>query len=99
MTGRGGWQPHTRDLDGALSYVREPELLPDVVSGRAWLPNQAWTRWIESCRITLPEYAQAQHEKEAAVAAITLGREQHLEWLPPSWPSGLKLHAALPNRA
>jgi toluene monooxygenase system protein A len=96
MLKRDEWLEHARDLDWDLSYVREEDAFPAVLSGEPWLPRDEWKDWDEPYRTTYAEYVATQTEKDAAVAAVrdVVGSPEDYARLPPEWKSGLKLHAA-----
>lgn len=93
---RERWLDLARKLDWDYSYVPERELFPEEVSGRPWLPREAWAEWDEPYRTSYAEYVATQRTKERAVAAVrdAVGRADDLQGLDPAWKSGLKLHAA-----
>lgn len=93
---RNEWLPWARKLDWDFSYVQEHEVYPDELSGRPWLPHEAWADWDEPYRTTYAEYVATQHDKEASVEAVraAVGRLDDARRLPPEWLNALKLHAA-----
>jgi toluene monooxygenase system protein A len=96
---RAEWLDLARKLDWTFSYAREEEVFPPEMSGRPWLPHEAWQDWSEPFKSTYAEYVTNQCEKERAFEAVrgALGRVSDFEKLPRPWLSGLKLHgAALP---
>jgi toluene monooxygenase system protein A len=93
---RDEWFDLARKLDWDFSYVREEEVFPPEVSGRPWLPQEAWSAWDEPYKTTYAAYVTNQSEKERAVAAVrdALGRVSDFGRLPRTWLSALKLHGA-----
>ncbi|HVZ72481.1 MAG TPA: YHS domain-containing protein [Polyangia bacterium] len=96
MLKRDEWLEHARDLDWELSYVREEDAFPPVISGAPWLPREAWRDWDEPYRTTYADYVATQTEKDASVYAVrdVVGKAEDYERLPVEWKSSLKLHAA-----
>ena len=96
MLKRDEWLDLARKLDWEVSYVREDEVFPELVSGHPWLPHTAWADWEEPFRVTYAEYVVNQHAKNASVYAVrdALGKLCDIERLAPSWVNALKLHAA-----
>jgi toluene monooxygenase system protein A len=96
MLRREQWLALARDLDWEFSYASEEEIFPAVVSGRPWLPHQAWEGWDEPYRTSYAEYVANQHLKDAAVYAVreVVGKAEDFQRLDPAWLNGLKLHAA-----
>src|SRR5690606_19681181 len=68
----------------------------EEISGRPWLPHEAWKDWDEPYRTSYTEYIHQQHSKESAFNAVreAIGKVDDFEKLDPAWLSGLKLHAA-----
>jgi toluene monooxygenase system protein A len=93
---REQWLDLARKLDWEFSYVREEDVFPVEVSGRPWLPSQAWSGWDEPYKTTYADYVANQAEKERAVVAVreALGRASDFGRLPRTWLSALKLHGA-----
>jgi toluene monooxygenase system protein A len=96
MLRRDQWLDLARKLDWRFSYVTPEEAFPADLSGRPWLPPEAWAEWDEPYRTSYTEYVHQQHAKEAAVAAVrdAVGRLEDYQQLDAGWLSGLKLHAA-----
>jgi toluene monooxygenase system protein A len=96
MLERDEWLDLGRHLDWELTYVREEDAFPEVMSGRPWLTSAAWAGWDEPFRTTYAEYVATQTEKDAAVYAVrdVVGKAEDYAKLPVEWKSGLKLHAA-----
>src|SRR4029077_3445017 len=96
MLKRGQWLEAARKLDWELSYVREEDAFPEVMSGRPWLPQREWKEWDEPYRTSYAEYVKTQAKKEADLRAVheVVGTAHDLKKLPASWVSALKLHAA-----
>jgi toluene monooxygenase system protein A len=96
MLNRSDWHDLARKLDWTWSYVDERAAFPEALSGRPWLPGEAWRHWDEPYRTTYTEYVANQSAKDAAVFAVrdAVGRAEDFEKLDVSWRNGLKLHAA-----
>src|SRR6185295_11148164 len=96
MLKREQWLDLARKLDWDFSYVSEREVYPEVLSGRPWLPHDAWKNWDEPYRTSYTEYVTTQHAKDASVHAVreAVGRREDFGKLDPSWLNGLKLHMA-----
>lgn len=96
MLRREEWQDLARKLDWSYSYVTERDVFPEEISGRPWLPHEAWKDWDEPYRTSYTEYIHQQHSKESAFNAVreAIGKVDDFEKLDPAWLSGLKLHAA-----
>jgi len=93
---REQWLDLARKLDWEYTYVDERDVFPELVSGRPWLPHQAWADWDEPYRTSYAEYVTGQHAKEASVRAVreAVGRPEDYQKLDRSWRSVLKLHGA-----
>jgi toluene monooxygenase system protein A len=99
MIPRDEWLDIARKLDWEYSYVTEPEMFPETVSGRPWLSHSEWCSWDEPYRTTYRDYVITQHEKDASVYAVrdAVGRLENFQKLDSSWLNALKFHsAALP---
>src|ERR1044071_6818538 len=96
MLKREQWLDLARKLDWDYSYVPEREGVPEVVSGRPWLPHSEWQDWDEPYRTSYAEYVVTQHAKDASVYAVrdAVGRLEDFQKLDPLWLNALKLHAA-----
>lgn len=90
------WLDLARNLDWTPDAVDERELFPVEMSGRPWLPQEAWAGWSEPYRTWYGDYVRVQSDKETSVAAVVeaLGRARDVSRLEPGWLSGVKLHAA-----
>jgi len=93
---REAWLDLARKLDWKFSYVRTEEVFPPDVSGRPWLPTEAWQDWDEPYRTSYGEYVDGQARKEQAMHAVrdSLGRPDQLKSLNRGFYSALKLHTA-----
>ena len=93
---REEWLDLATKLDWSYSYVSEREVFPQEVSGKPWLPHEAWRSWAEPYRTTYAEYVGNQHSKELAVAAVraAIGRANSYRRLDPGWLNAVKLHSA-----
>lgn len=93
---REDWHDLARKLDWTYSYVSERDAFPEVLSGRPWLPHDAWSQWDEPYKTTFSEYVANQSAKDAAVHAVrdAVGRAEDFQKLDPQWRNALKLHAA-----
>jgi toluene monooxygenase system protein A len=67
---RDDWLDLARKVDWTPRYVDERELFPEEISGRPWLPHEAWRNWNEVYRTTYREYVANQREKDAAVLGV-----------------------------
>src|SRR5438477_9438927 len=96
MLKRREWLEYARKLDWDLSYVSEEEAFPAVMSGRPWLPHDAWKDWDEPYRTSYAEYVATQAKKEAGLRAVQemVGHAEDVRKLPATWVNALKLHAA-----
>lgn len=96
MLKRDDWLDLARKLDWEFSYVSEQEVFPEEVSGRPWLPHEAWAGWEEPFRTSYPEYVSGQHAKDAAFYAVrdAVGKLEDFQTQPPEWLSALKMHSA-----
>lgn len=96
MLNRDDWLDLARKLDWDYSYVTEQEVFPAQLSGRPWLPHEAWRSWDEPYRTTYREYVATQTAKDASVHAVqeVVGKLDDYQALEPSWLSALKLHSA-----
>ena len=96
MLRRDEWLSFTRELDWQLSYVREEDAFPELLSGTPWLPASGWRNWEEPFRTSFTEYVHTQHEKNAALHAVrdAFGRADDMRKLPQPWLNAVKLHAA-----
>ncbi len=81
-----------RKLDWEPTYVSEAELYPPELSGRPWLPHEAWASWDEPFRTTYADYVAGQDRKEVDLAAVrdSVGARVATD----AWSSAVKLHAA-----
>ena len=93
---REDWLPLARKLDWTFRYVDERDAFPEEVSGRPWLPADAWASWAEPYGTTFAEYVRIQSDKETSLLAVrdALGRPSDVAALDPGWLAGVKLHAA-----
>jgi len=93
---RDEWLDLARKLDWSYSYVDEHAVFPELVSGRPWLPHQAWRGFREPFRTAYGEYVATQHTKETVVHAVraAVGKIDDFQRLDPQWLAALKLHAA-----
>ncbi len=93
---RDEWMDLARKLDWRFSYVQESDAFPEEVSGRPWLPHEAWAGWDEPYRTTYGEYVVNQRAKDAAVEAVrdAVGHVDDFKKLDPGWLNAVKLHAA-----
>ena len=96
MLKRDEWLDLSRKLDWSFTYVKEPDVYPELVSGGPWLEHDAWAAWDEPFRTTYAEYVTQQSAKEASVQAVheSNGRLEDVKLLPREWLSVVKLHAA-----
>lgn len=96
MLKRDEWLDLARKLNWELSYVSEQEAFPEVMSGRPWLPQEAWADWEEPFKTTYSEYVTGQHAKDASIYAVrdAIGHIEDFQRHSGPWLSALKLHAA-----
>ncbi len=97
MLKRDEWLDAARKLDWEFSYVSEREVFPEAMSGRPWLPAEAWRGWDEPYRTSYSEYVENQHAKERSLAAVreAIGSAEDLSKLDRGWLSAVKLHTAV----
>lgn len=93
---RQEWLDLARELDWEPSYVDPRALFPESISGKPWLPGDAWAGWSEPYRTAYHEYVRIQSEKDTVVTAVCdlLRGAQTLGNLDPGWLAGVKLHSA-----
>ena len=63
MLRRDDWLDLARKVDWTHRYVAETDMFPDGMSGRPWLPHDAWGDWNEAYRTTYREYVANQRER------------------------------------
>ena len=91
---RDDWLDLARKVDWTPRYVDERELFPEEISGRPWLPHEAWRNWNEVYRTTYREYVANQREKDAAVLGVraALSKPHLFDDLDPGWVQLVKFH-------
>ena len=91
---RDDWLDLARKVDWTPRYVDERELFPEEISGRPWLPHEAWRDWNEVYRTTYREYVANQREKDAAVLGVraALSKPRLFDDLDPGWVQLVKFH-------
>ena len=67
---RDDWLDVARKVDWTYRYVSEEEVFPPEMSGRPWLPHDAWQGWNEAYRTTYREYVTNQRAKDDAVRGV-----------------------------
>ena len=79
---------------GRPATSTERELFPEEISGRPWLPHDAWRDWNEAYRTTYREYVANQREKDAAVLGVraALSKPRLFDELDPGWVELVKFH-------
>lgn len=95
-TTQDSWVDLARKVDWTFRYVDERQVYPDEVSGRPWLPHEAWANWDEPYRTTYTQYVSTQSDKDQALDAVrdAVGHVDAYRRLPPEWRSAVKLHTA-----
>ena len=91
---RDDWLDLARKVDWTPGYVDERELFPEEISGRPWLPHEAWRNWNEVYRTTYREYVANQREKDAAMLGVraALSKPHLFDDLDPGWVQLVKFH-------
>ena len=91
---RDDWLNVARKVDWTYRYVSEDGGVPAEMSGRPWLPHEAWQGWNEAYRTTYREYVTNQRAKDDAVVGVrsALSKGHILEGLDPGWLQLVKFH-------
>jgi toluene monooxygenase system protein A len=91
---REEWHDITRRTDWDFSYVDDPTVFPEWMSGLGDTDRERWHQWREDYRSTYGEYVATQREKDGAAYSVkaALSRSDVFDGLSEGWKTNAKAH-------